>query len=103
MGASISTTLWESRAVMHHAHLAEQLQPGSAALAQALAALQAAGLSEAAALAQVTRMIDQQAHTRAADDIFYVSAVLFLGLVGLIWFTRRPPRLAPTPVAAAAD
>jgi len=105
MGASISTTLWESRAVMHHAHLVENLQPGSAALAQAMAALQSAGLSEPAALAQITRMIQQQAHTRAADDIFMVSAWLFLGLIGLIWFTRRPaPQpAAPVPRPAAAD
>jgi len=102
MGASISTTLWESRAVMHHAHLAENLQPGSQALAQALAGLQAAGLSEAAALAQVTRLIDQQAHTRAADDIFLASSWLFLGLISLIWLTRRPPPLAPVAVPAPA-
>ena len=100
MGASISTTLWESRAVMHHAHLVESLQPGSAALDSALAGLQAAGLGEAAAMAQLTRLIDQQAHTRAADDIFLVSAWLFLGLIALIWMTRRPPPVAPVPVPA---
>lgn len=102
VGASVSTTLWESRAVLHHAHLVENLQPGSAALAQAMAGLQAAGLSEPAALAQITRLIDQQAHTRAADDIFLVSAWLFLGLIALIWFTRRPQPVAPVPVSAPA-
>jgi DHA2 family multidrug resistance protein len=101
MGASISTTLWESRAVMHHAHLTESLQPGSAALASAMAALQATGLGEAAALAQLTRMIDQQAHTRAADDIFFGSAWLFLALIALVWTTRRPPPVAPVPVPPA--
>ncbi len=101
MGASISTTLWESRAVMHHAHLVESLQPGSAALASALATLQASGLSEPAALAQLTRLIEQQAHTRAADDIFLASAWLFLALIGLIWLTRRPPPVAPVSVPAA--
>ena len=101
MGASISTTLWESRAVMHHAHLTESLQPGSAALASALAALQATGLGEAAALAQLTRLIEQQAHTRAADDIFLGSAWLFLALIALIWMTRRPPPVAPVPVPPA--
>ena len=101
MGASISTTLWESRAVMHHAHLVESLQPGSAALASALATLQASGLSEPAALAQLTRLIEQQAHTRAADDIFLASAWLFLALIALIWLTRRPPPVAPVSVPAA--
>jgi DHA2 family multidrug resistance protein len=100
MGASISTTLWDSRAVLHHAHLVESLQPGSAALASALATLQASGLSEPAALAQLTRLIEQQAHTRAADDIFLASAWLFLALIALIWMTRRPPPMTPVSVPA---
>lgn len=100
MGTSIATTLWDDRAAMHHAHLAEPLANGHGALAGTLATLQSAGLSPQQALAQVNRMIDQQAYTRAADDIFYGSALLFLALIGLIWFTRRPPRLAG---AAPAD
>jgi DHA2 family multidrug resistance protein len=100
MGTSITTTLWESRAVMHHAHLVERLQQGDPALAGALGALGRAGLSDAAALAQITRLIDQQAYTRAADDIFLASAVIFVLLIGLVWMTRRPPRLGG---AMAAD
>ena len=104
MGTSIVTTLWESRAVMHHAHLVERLQQGDPALSAALGGLTGAGLSDPAALAQITRMIDQQAYTRAADDIFLASAVMFLLLIGLIWLTRRPARLlAPGAGAAPAD
>jgi len=101
MGTSIATTLWDSRAAMHHAHLTEPLTAGSAALNQTLGSLEQAGLTSAQALGQVNRMIDQQAYTRAADDIFLASAAIFLALIGLIWLTRRPPRLAgPTPVDA---
>ena len=42
------------------------------------------------AYAQINRLIDQQAFTRAADDIFLGSAMLFLLLIVLIWFTKRP-------------
>ena len=102
MGTSITTTLWESRALLHHAHLAEGLQQGSGAMADALAGLRAAGLGEGAALAQISRLIDQQAYTRAADDIFLASAVIFLALIGLVWLTRRPaPLPAGTPAADA--
>jgi DHA2 family multidrug resistance protein len=101
MGTSIATTLWDSRAAMHHAHLAEPLTPGSPALTQALGGLQQAGLSPEQALFQVNRLMDQQAYTRAADDIFLASALIFLGLIALIWLTRRPPRAAgPTSVDA---
>ena len=51
-------------------------------------------MSAQAALAQVVRQIDQQAFTRAADDIFHASALIFLALIGLVWLTRRPAPVA---------
>ena len=102
MGTSIATTLWESRAALHHAHLAEGLQLGSGATADALAGLRAAGLDEGAALAQITRLIDQQAYTRAAVDIFLASALIFLALIGLVWLTRRPAPIKPGVAAVDA-
>ncbi len=93
MGTSIATTLWDSRAAMHHAHMTEPLVQGQGPFAATLDALRAAGLSPDQALAQVNRLIDQQAFTRAVDDIFLGSAYLFIMLIGLIWLTRRPPRI----------
>ncbi|MFT4241576.1 MAG: DHA2 family efflux MFS transporter permease subunit [Acidovorax sp.] len=92
MGTSIATTLWESRAAMHHAHLTEGLVQGQGVFAATLDKLTAAGLSQPQALAQINRLIDQQAFTRAADDIFIGSAGIFLLLIGLIWLTKRPAR-----------
>jgi DHA2 family multidrug resistance protein len=46
------------------------------------------GLNAQQAAAQLNRYIDQQAFTRAADDIFLASAVLFLGLIAVVWLTR---------------
>jgi len=101
MGTSISTTLWESRAAMHHAHLTEGLVQGQGVFGITLDNLRASGLSTEQALLQINRLIDQQAFTRAADDIFFGSALLFLGLIGLLWFTDRPAPLAGA--AGAAD
>ena len=92
MGTSIATTLWDSRAAMHHAHLTEPLVQGQGAFAQTLDALKSAGLSAEQALGQVNRLIDQQAYTRAADDIYLGSAFLFLLLISAVWLTRRPAR-----------
>jgi DHA2 family multidrug resistance protein len=77
---------------MHHAHLTEGLVQGQGVFAQTLDGLIATGLTQAQALSQINRLIDQQAFTRAANDIFLGSAGLFLLLIGLIWLTRRPPR-----------
>ncbi|MBF5004692.1 DHA2 family efflux MFS transporter permease subunit [Diaphorobacter sp. NR2-3-3-1] len=90
MGTSIATTLWDNRAAMHHAHLTEGLVQGQGIFGVTLQGLKSAGLSQEQALAQINRLIDQQAYTRAADDIFLASSFLFLSLIALIWLTKRP-------------
>jgi DHA2 family multidrug resistance protein len=102
MGTSISTTLWDNRATMHHAHLSEQLAQGSTAFADATSKLGQVGISGDAALASINRLVDVQAFTRAADDVFYVSSAVFLLLIVTIWFTKRPPKLAHGPGPADA-
>ena len=88
MGTSLFTTAWENRAVMHHAHLAEAVNPANEAAVRALDGLGAAGHTPDQALATLNRLVDQQAYTMAATDIFFVSAVLFLLLIGMVWTTR---------------
>ena len=92
MGTSIFTTLWEDRAILHHAQLAEQVNPGSLAASQTLAQLGAAGLSPEQAAATVNRLVDQQAYTMAATDLFRLSAWLFLAMIAVVWLAR--PRRA---------
>jgi len=89
IGTSITTTLWESRAGMHHHHLVERLSLGDPVAGETLAGLAAAGLSPEQALAQINRLIDQQAYTRAADDIFLASALIFILLISSVWMVRR--------------
>nr|WP_236598975.1 DHA2 family efflux MFS transporter permease subunit [Ramlibacter monticola] len=88
IGTSVSTTLWESRASLHHAHLAETVGPGSSAAQAALSGLVSSGLTPDQALAQVNRLVDQQAFMLAANDIFWGSALLFLLMVPLVWLTH---------------
>ncbi|HEY2928546.1 DHA2 family efflux MFS transporter permease subunit [Piscinibacter sp.] len=96
-GTSIITTAWESRAVMHHAHLAETVNRSNDAATQTMSQLGVAGFGPEQAMAMVNRLIDQQAYTLAATDLFYLSALLFLVLVSLVWMTR------PAKSGAAAD
>ena len=98
-GTSVFTTLWESRASLHHAQLTESLHRGNDAAMQALSRLAASGLSPEQAQAVLNRMVDQQAYTMAATDLFYLSALLFLGLIGMVWLAQ--PRTGTA--AAAAD
>jgi DHA2 family multidrug resistance protein len=100
-GTSISTTLWDSRATLHHAHMTERLASGDPVALDALSRLTAAGFSPEQAAAQINRLIDQQAFTRAADDVFYGSAMLFIVLIALVWTTRRQRGAASADAAGA--
>ena len=101
MGTSIATTVWESRAALHHAQLSESVQLGSAATQTALQVYQAAGMTAEQALAQINRLVDQQAFMLAANDVFYASAALFMLLIPLVWLTRPQPAGAGAADAAA--
>jgi DHA2 family multidrug resistance protein len=100
-GTSISTTLWDHRATMHHAQLVEKLTPYDPTTSQALANLQAGGFSLDQSLAQLNRLVDQQAALLSANDIFYGSAMLFLAMIGLVWLSK-PAKSAASAEAAGA-
>ena len=96
MGTSIATTVWDQRASLHHAHFTEPLVQGQGAFGAFVDAMTQAGLSPEQAWLQVNRMIDQQAFTRAADDIFYASAWGFILLIAIIWIPDRPAKYKST-------
>jgi DHA2 family multidrug resistance protein len=87
VGTSVFTTLWESRAGLHHANLAQSIGQANGTAMQTLAGLEGAGYSHEQALAAINRVIDQQAFTMAATDLFYLSSALFLALIALVWMS----------------
>jgi len=97
-GTSIATTVWQDRAALHHAQLTEAIHLGNATATQVLAGMSDAGLTSGQALAQVNRLVDQQAYMLAANDVFYASALIFLLLIPLVWLSR--PKLAGNAGAA---
>jgi DHA2 family multidrug resistance protein len=87
-GTSIATTLWDNRATLHHARLTEAATPGSQAYDHVMRALDNAGMSHPQALNALNGMLDTQAFTMSALDVFYGSAIVFLLLTGLVWFAK---------------
>ena len=90
MGTSISTTLWDNRSTLHHAQLAETIHNGNQIATQTLNGLQAGGLTQQQALGMVNNLVTQQAYMLSTEEVFYGSALLFLALIGLVWFAQRP-------------
>jgi len=100
-GTSIATTFWDHRATLHHAQIAEQLT-GDGPARQALAGLQASGLTPDQSYALLNRLVDQQAFMLSANDVFYASALLFLVLIAVVWLAR-PTNGATNAKEAAAS
>ena len=100
-GTSIATTAWDHRATLHHAQLVEHLSSADAASSQALATLHASGLTPDQSYALLNRLVDQQAFMLSANDVFYVSGLLFLALIVVVWLAR-PVRGVPQGSEAAA-
>ena len=98
-GTSIATTFWDHRATLHHAELVEKI--GAIPASQALAAMQANGLTPEQSYAALNRLVDQQAFMLSANDVFYVSALLFLALIGVVWLARPAKGAAEAGEAAA--
>jgi DHA2 family multidrug resistance protein len=94
IGTSLFTTFWENRAILHHAQLAESINRGNNAATQSLDQFAANGFSYDQSLASINRMIDQQAYTMAVNDMFYLSSMLFLLMIGVIWLSKPKPGAA---------
>jgi DHA2 family multidrug resistance protein len=97
IGTSITSTLWDSRSTLHHAQLAEHTGNANPAFAQAVQGLTSQGLTEPGAWAVIERTMSVQASTMGAADIFFMSSILFIGLIALVWMTK------PRKSAASAD
>ncbi|MGA7541392.1 MAG: DHA2 family efflux MFS transporter permease subunit [Steroidobacteraceae bacterium] len=85
---SITTTLWDRRATLHHAQLVEHLTGSNAAMTQAMGQLHAGGLTSQQGYALLNNLVTNQAYMLSANDIFYVSGVLFVLLAGVVWLAR---------------
>jgi MFS transporter, DHA2 family, multidrug resistance protein len=90
IGTSIFQTAWDHRSILHHAHLNEVTTAFNPTFQQFTHQVQAAGNNPEQSYGVFNRVLDQQAALLGVDDLFYLSAILFVALVALIWVARRP-------------
>ncbi|CDW92867.1 MULTISPECIES: DHA2 family efflux MFS transporter permease subunit [unclassified Thiomonas] len=101
-GTSIYTTLWTDRADLHHEQLVTHIYAGSPVVEPVLHGMQSQGFSYEQALGVINRLIDQQAYTLAVDDMFRLSAWLFVAMIALVWFIKPSKSSAGGEAAAGA-
>jgi DHA2 family multidrug resistance protein len=102
VGASLAITLWDDRAKLHRAQLAEHVAAGDWRTEEALAALQSGGLAPEQALAHLDRTLDAQARMLSTVDLFWLSGVLFLALTVLVWLANAPRAAAKMAAATGS-
>ena len=98
-GTSIVTTFWDRRATLHHQQLVERISQYDPTSTQALSGLQSGGMTQPQSYEMINRVIDQQAFMLSANDIFFVSALLFFLLIGVVWLAR-PVKAGAAPADA---
>lgn len=94
---SIATTMWDDREVLHQSRLAEATSVFDPRLQQVTQVTGPPGTDTLQALDLLTRGLVQQAYTLSSLDIFWLSAVLLLPLVALVWLARRPQTVSELP------
>jgi MFS transporter, DHA2 family, multidrug resistance protein len=102
IGTSIFSTAWEHRTIVHHVQLVEGANSFNPVFNNSLQQMQALGMSQDQTLGFFNSMATQQAAQLGVNDMFYISAGIFVALIALIWITR-PERAGGGDSAAAAS
>lgn len=102
IGTSIFTTAWDHRTSLHHAQLTERASALDPTFGQSMTQLGRLGLDTSQGYGMFDRLVTQQAAQLGVNDLFYISSVVFIMLIALIWITK-PERSAGGDSSAAAS
>ncbi|MEP7186765.1 MAG: MFS transporter, partial [Rhodanobacter sp.] len=86
--ASLTTLLWERRAVSHHEQLAEHITPYSATAQNAMN--QFGHGDPQAGASVINNMITAQGYQISFNEVFHVLGWVFVALVFVIWLAKPP-------------
>ncbi|WP_246795977.1 DHA2 family efflux MFS transporter permease subunit [Burkholderia perseverans] len=99
VGTSVIGNAWNNRTVLHHERLTEQANATNPDFSQSIDATQSMlHVGRDAAHALFNLSVDGQAAVMGLNDVFYISAVIFIAIIPLIWITK--PRRSAVPVDA---
>ena len=95
--ASLTTLMWERRAVTHHEQLSEHITAYDPTAQAALS--QYGGGDPQRAASVINDIITQQSYQISFNEVFHVLGWIFISLVLVIWLTRPPFIAKAGPVA----
>jgi len=97
--ASLTTFMWDRRAVVHHAQLAESINTYNPIAQNAIAQIGHGNVPLGASV--INDMITQQGYQISFNELFYALGWIFFLLIGAVWLAK-PPFATKTGSAAAA-
>ncbi|HXC58791.1 MAG TPA: DHA2 family efflux MFS transporter permease subunit [Steroidobacteraceae bacterium] len=96
IATAVCVFIWNNRTEQHYATLTEHITPDSPAWAAYQAQMAQAGITGDAAMASTAQVLNNQALTLGANDVFHIIMVLFILLIPMVWLARGPFRAVGT-------
>ncbi|MDC9613886.1 multidrug efflux MFS transporter permease subunit EmrB [Xenorhabdus khoisanae] len=90
IGTSLTTTMWTQRESIHHSNLTEYINPYNPNYQQIHHQLSQLGMNDTQIAAYLAKQITQQGLIISANEIFWLSAGVFLVLTLLVWMAKPP-------------
>lgn len=90
IGTSITMTLWSRRESFHHARLTEAITPWNPPSVALMQHLRGLGFDQQQTGIYINDAITSQSLLIAANDIFHLSAIIFLALTIVVWLAKPP-------------
>lgn len=87
-GTSISVTLWSDREAFHQSHLVEQITVYNPLVQKTLEQLHSLGIAGLKSFGVIYASIINQSYMLATNDIFKLSAWIFMVLLAMIWLAK---------------
>lgn len=89
IGTSITTTMWSNRSILHHAQLTEEATPYTEHFVEFIKSTSALlHINQEESYALFNTLLNTQADMLGLNDIFWVSSIIFIILIPLIWITK---------------
>ena len=89
-GTAILTSMFEHKAIQHHAELAEQISIYNPNSVGYLESLQAGGLTAVQAYGQTENTLNVQAYLMSMNGVFFTCGMIMFSLLLLVWWAKPP-------------
>lgn len=90
VGTSLTTFMWYNREAVHHTQLTEAINPYNPISQQFYQQMNHFGMNDTQTSAYIAQQITAQGFIIGANEIFWFSAICFLGLFIVVWFAKPP-------------